>query len=73
MFVTLGSEIVRAKGRLQAIVLDHAGDDVGGEIPGVALAQVWRRLGAAGPARVAPAEAESRLDSAPVATQLALA
>lgn len=42
VFETLGSEIVRAKGRLQAIVLDHAGDDVWGEIPGVALAQAWR-------------------------------
>lgn len=42
VFETFGSEIVRANRRLQAIVLDHAGDDVWGEIQGVALAQAWR-------------------------------
>jgi len=42
VFETMGSEIIRAKGRLQAIVLDHAGDDVWGEIHGVSLAQAWR-------------------------------
>lgn len=42
VFEVLGAEIVRAKGRLQVIVLDHAGNDVWGEIPGVALAQAWR-------------------------------
>jgi hypothetical protein len=38
----LGQEVVRAKGRLQAIILDHAGDDVWGEIEGVTLAEEWR-------------------------------
>jgi len=42
VFATLGKEVVRAKGRLQVIVLDHAGDDVWGEIEGVTLAQEWR-------------------------------
>jgi Protein of unknown function (DUF3732) len=42
VFETLGKEIVRSKGRLQAIVLDHAGPDVWGEIEGVSLAQEWR-------------------------------
>lgn len=42
VFETLGGEIVRAQGRLQAIVLDHAGADVWGEIAGVTLAQAWR-------------------------------
>jgi hypothetical protein len=42
VFETIGAEVVRAKGRLQAIVLDHAGPDVWGKIDGVALAQEWR-------------------------------
>jgi hypothetical protein len=42
VFQTLGKEVVRAKGRLQVIVLDHAGPDVWGEIDGVALAEEWR-------------------------------
>jgi hypothetical protein len=42
VFETVGKEVVRAKGRLQAIVLDHAGTDVWGEIEGVSLAQEWR-------------------------------
>ena len=42
VFETLGSEIVRAGGRLQAIVLDHAGPDVWGGIDGVVLVQEWR-------------------------------
>jgi hypothetical protein len=42
VFQTMGREILRAKGQLQAIVLDHAGADVWGEIPGVTLAQEWR-------------------------------
>jgi hypothetical protein len=33
---------MRAKGRLQVIILDHAGPDVWGEIPGVTLIQEWR-------------------------------
>lgn len=51
VFETLGSEIIRADGRLQAIVLDHAGEDVWGDIPGVALAQAWR-----GDQKLVPAE-----------------
>ncbi len=42
VFETLGSEIVRAKGQLQVIVLDHAGANVWGEIEGITLAQEWR-------------------------------
>jgi hypothetical protein len=42
VFEAMGKEIVRAKGQLQAIILDHAGADVWGEIEGVSLAQEWR-------------------------------
>lgn len=42
VFEALGTEIVRATGRLQIIVLDHAGPDVWGDIPGVTLIQEWR-------------------------------
>lgn len=42
VFETMGKEIVRARGQLQAIILDHAGADVWGEIEGVSLAQEWR-------------------------------
>ncbi|WP_109108279.1 DUF3732 domain-containing protein [Azospirillum sp. TSO35-2] len=42
VFRALGAEVTRAKGRMQAIVLDHAGPDVWGSIPGVILAQEWR-------------------------------
>ena len=42
VFKTIGAEIVRAKGRLQAIILDHAGPDVWGEIEGVTLSEQWR-------------------------------
>jgi hypothetical protein len=42
VFEAMGREIVRAKGQLQAIVLDHAGADVWGEIEGVALVAQWR-------------------------------
>jgi hypothetical protein len=42
VFETIGKEVVRAKGRLQAVVLDHAGADVWGEIEGVTLAEEWR-------------------------------
>jgi len=41
VFEAIGSEIIRAKGRLQAIVLDHAGPDVWGEIEGVTLTEEW--------------------------------
>ncbi|KAA1052613.1 hypothetical protein FH063_004071 [Azospirillum argentinense] len=42
VFKALGAEVMRAKGRLQVIILDHAGPDVWGEIPGVALTEEWR-------------------------------
>ncbi len=42
VFEAMGQEIVRAKGQLQAIVLDHAGTDVWGEIDGVILVHQWR-------------------------------
>ena len=42
VFETIGREVVRAKGQLQAIILDHAGADVWGEIEGVTLAEEWR-------------------------------
>lgn len=42
VFVALGKEMVSARGRLQAIVLDHAGSDVWGEIEGVTLVEEWR-------------------------------
>jgi hypothetical protein len=42
VFEALGTEIVRATGRLQIIVLDHAGPDVWGDIPGVTLIEEWR-------------------------------
>jgi hypothetical protein len=41
-FKTVGAEVVRARGQLQVIVLDHAGIDVWGEIAGVTLAEEWR-------------------------------
>lgn len=40
-FVAVGQEVVRAKGRMQVIILDHAGIDVWGEIEGVTLAEDW--------------------------------
>jgi Protein of unknown function (DUF3732) len=42
VFEAMGREIVRAKGQLQAIVLDHAGADVWGELEGVTLVHQWR-------------------------------
>lgn len=42
VFKAIGDEIVRAKGQLQAIVLDHAGPDVWGELAGVTRAADWR-------------------------------
>ena len=51
VFEAIGQEIVRAKGQLQAIVLDHAGGDVWGEIDGVILAHQWR-----GTDKLVPAE-----------------
>ena len=42
VFSLLGRETVDAKGRLQIIVLDHADEDVWGDLPGVRLAEEWR-------------------------------
>jgi hypothetical protein len=42
VFVALGKEMVSAHGRLQTIVLDHAGADVWGDIEGVTLVEEWR-------------------------------
>lgn len=42
VFEAMGREVVRARGQLQVIVLDHAGADVWGEIEGVGLAHQWR-------------------------------
>ncbi|MBK3798201.1 DUF3732 domain-containing protein [Azospirillum brasilense] len=42
IFQAIGDEVVAAKGNLQVIILDHAGLDVWGEIPGVVLTEEWR-------------------------------
>lgn len=42
VFTTISRQILEAKGQLQAIVLDHAGRDVWGEIEGVQLCEEWR-------------------------------
>jgi hypothetical protein len=42
VFALLGAEVRAAKGRLQAIVLDHAGPDVWGGLDGVALTEELR-------------------------------
>ncbi|MGO6926132.1 DUF3732 domain-containing protein [Rhizobium ruizarguesonis] len=42
VFEAMGNEVMRAGGRLQLIVLDHAGADVWGDLGGVTLAQEWR-------------------------------
>lgn len=42
VFEVLGAEVMRARGRLQVIVLDHAGPDVWDKIPGVTRIQDWR-------------------------------
>lgn len=41
VFSVLGEEAMAAKGRLQIIVLDHAGENVWGDLPGVRLADDW--------------------------------
>lgn len=41
VFQAIGDEVVAAKGNLQVIILDHAGSDVWGKIPGVALTEEW--------------------------------
>lgn len=42
VFETLGKVVLTAQGKLQVIVLDHAGRDVWGEIPGVVGLREWR-------------------------------
>lgn len=42
IFEALGKQVVAAKGALQVIVLDHADQEVWGELPGVSLVEVWR-------------------------------
>ncbi len=42
VFELLSEEVLLAKGRLQVIVLDHADDDVWGNLPGVQLTEEWR-------------------------------
>lgn len=42
VFETLGKVVLQAQGKLQVIVLDHAGRDVWGEIPGVVGLREWR-------------------------------
>jgi hypothetical protein len=42
VFALLGKETQSAKGRLQIIVLDHAGEDVWGDLNGVELREEWR-------------------------------
>lgn len=38
----LGEEVGTARRRLQVIVLDHAGEDVWGNLPDVQLTEEWR-------------------------------
>lgn len=45
VFALLGSEVRAAKGRLQIIVLDHAGEDVWGGLDGVGVTEEWRGRG----------------------------
>jgi hypothetical protein len=42
IFEALGKQVVAAKGALQVIVLDHADQEVWGDLPGVSLVEVWR-------------------------------
>lgn len=42
VFQAIGDEVIAAKGNLQVIILDHAGPDVWGGIPGVTLTEEWR-------------------------------
>jgi tetratricopeptide (TPR) repeat protein len=42
VFTAIAEEVVEAKGQLQAIVLDHAGSDVWGELVGVVPIAEWR-------------------------------
>jgi transposase len=42
VFALLGAQVAAANGRLQVIVLDHADEDVWGELDSVVLAEQWR-------------------------------
>jgi hypothetical protein len=42
VFLVLGAAAIEAGGRLQAVVLDHADEEVWGQIPGVELVEEWR-------------------------------
>ena len=42
VFRAVSDEVRRADGRLQAVILDHAGSDVWGEVEGVAVVENWR-------------------------------
>lgn len=42
VFEVLGKVVLKAQGKLQVIVLDHAGRDVWGDIPGVVGLREWR-------------------------------
>lgn len=42
VFSVIGQEVVRSKGQLQAIILDHAGKEVWGDISGVKMIEEWR-------------------------------
>jgi hypothetical protein len=42
VFELLGEQAVAANGRLQIVVLDHADEDVWGDLAGVVLAEHWR-------------------------------
>ncbi len=42
IFKTISNSINASKGAWQGIVLDHAGDNIYGEIPGVYEVEVWR-------------------------------
>ncbi|UNK57467.1 DUF3732 domain-containing protein [Pseudoxanthomonas daejeonensis] len=42
IFEALGKQVVAAKGALQVIILDHADQEVWGDLPGVSLVEEWR-------------------------------
>lgn len=42
VFRTLASEVLRGKGRLQIIVLDHANEEIWGSIRGITRTEEWR-------------------------------
>ena len=44
VFQAAATEVLRAKGRLQVIVLDHADHDVWGGIDGIELIEEWRGM-----------------------------